>query len=226
MRPPVLSGIPEHVDTLIDFLSSDLSPPREYPIVIHKCDQYPPKYILYNSEQMTCMIRLKKVVADAAREGCVEVWDYSAANVGILALNGVVARHVPLQCSEAYLSQLRAYRAEGQPYEFGFCGKLTKRRIAIINALVLNNLPLHLVLLFGEERDKELAKCKALVNIHYGDNFNVFESARCEPWLALGVPIISENSIDNDPRCINTSYDDFIKTAAEFMKSRNSDTTQ
>jgi hypothetical protein len=73
--------------------------------------------------------------------------------------------------------------------------------------------------IYGEERDKELAKCKILLNIHAFSDYNVFENARCEPWLAIGVPIISENSLDNDPRCINVDYDQIVPRTIEFLRS-------
>ena len=221
MRTPVLSTILGHLDTITDFLRSDLSPTRDYPIVVHKCEQYPEKYIMFNSEQLSRQDQLKNLIAEAAREGCVEVWDYSAANVSILAANGVVARHLPLQCSESYLSRLRAYRAEGQIYDFGFCGAISRRRAAFINAFMMKGVRVHIVKSFGEERDRELAKCRVLLNFHYADDYKIFESARCEPWVTIGVPVISEHSIDNDPRCINVSRDEFVNKSLDFIKALN-----
>lgn len=216
---PVLSSISDHLDTITDFLRSDLSPSRDYPIVIHKCDQYPAKYIMFNSEQLSRKDQLTNLIAASERDGCVEIWDYSAANVDILATKGIVARHLPLQSSEAYLSRLRAYRAEGQSYDFGFCGAISKRRAVFLNAFAKHGVQIHVVTSFGEERDRELAKCRVLLNFHYADDYKIFESARCVPWLAIGVPVISEHSIDNDPRCINVSYDDFVNTSLEFIKT-------
>jgi hypothetical protein len=56
------------------------------------------------------------------------------------------------------------------------------------------------------------------MNIHYGDTYNVFESARCEPWLKVGVPVISETSLDNDPRCISVDYDRLVETAISTLE--------
>ena len=71
--------------------------------------------------------------------------------------------------------------------------------------------------IFGEERDIELSKCKVLINIHHSDDYKIFESARCEPWLSIGVPVVSECSLDNDPRCMNMLYDDLIKTVDNLL---------
>jgi hypothetical protein len=173
---------------------------------------------MFNSEQLSLEEHLTNLIAASKREGCVEVWDYSAANVAILAAKGVVARHVPLKSTEAYLSQLRKYRSEGQIYDFGFCGAISPRRAMLINAFLEKGILIHIIKLFGKERDRELAKCNVLLNFHYGDDYKIFESARCEPWLALGVPVISEHSIDDDPRCINTTYDDIVSTSIELIQ--------
>ena len=71
---------------------------------------------------------------------------------------------------------------------------------------------------YGEERDKALASCKILLNIHCFDDFTIFESARCEPWLSIGKCVISENSLDNDPRCINVDYHMLVLTVLNTLK--------
>ena len=75
----------------------------------------------------------------------------------------------------------------------------------------------NIVTLWGDDRDKELAKCKVIINIHYEDNYKIFESARCEPWLKLGIPVISEKSLDDDSRCIVSEYDSLIQTIIEYL---------
>jgi len=200
-----------------DFLASDLSPPREHPVVIHSCEPYPPTYILYNPEQLTRKSELERVITQTQQKGFVELWDYSAANVAILAARGVAARHVPLQILEEYKLRLRDYRAEGQTYDFGFCGGISLRRIAMINAFIQRGARIYVTKQFGEARDRELAKCRVILNFHYADDYKIYESVRCDPWLAIGVPVISEHSIDDDPRCINTSFDNFVNTAMEFL---------
>ena len=64
----------------------------------------------------------------------------------------------------------------------------------------------------------DLGKCKIILNIHYSNTYNVFEVFRCGPWLEIGVPVISETSLDIDPRCISTTYANFIKTAEDAIK--------
>ena len=78
------------------------------------------------------------------------------------------------------------------------------------------------ITLFGEERDKELAACRIHLNIHCEEDYQLFESARCELWLQVGVPIISENSLDNDSRCINIPYENMVETTIQLIQDMQS----
>jgi hypothetical protein len=212
----ILTNISRCVDTMIDFLSQNTS---DTPFVINSCDQYPPTFILYTSEQLTRPSQLENVLEMAKRPGCLEIWDYSAANVAILANHGVQARHMPLKISDDYATRLRSYRAAGQSYDVGFCGWVNERRRAILNACKEKGLSVNIITSWGEERDRALAQCKVLINIHYEDDYNIFESNRCEPWLAIGVPIVSEKSLDDDPRCINVSYEKLVSATLELCNN-------
>ena len=141
---------------------------------------------------------------------CAEIWDYSAINVRILADRGITAKHVPLRSSENYVARLRSLRSVGQIYDIGFAGSKSNRRIAIVNALADTKYSICLIRSWGEERDAVLAKCRIILNIHYADDYKVFESARCVPWIEAGATVISEHSLDDDPRCINVPYDQLV----------------
>jgi hypothetical protein len=103
-------------------------------------------------------------------------------------------------------------------YDIGFSGSPSSRREAILCGLRTKFSVLHTTA-WGDERDKELSSCRILVNIHYSTEHQIFETARCEPWLQLGVPIISELSVENDSRCILTTYDGFVDTVAKYFLS-------
>jgi hypothetical protein len=219
MNKLVHSDISKWVDTFYFFLESDLSPERLYPIILGGSCGSKEKFIFYNVEQLTRTSPLQIILNISKNPKCIDIWDYSKANINILHKYGINAKHYPPILPEKYLSKLREFRKVGQSYDFGFSGCDSPRRAYILkeleNAGFKTN---YIVELYGEERDKELAKCKVLLNIHCFPDFQIFESARCEPWLAIGVPVISETSLDDDPRCINVSYDNFVKTAIEFIK--------
>jgi hypothetical protein len=218
-RPLVRTHIYHMVGNLVDYLLSPESPERKYPVLINDtCGQKPgEKYILYNVEQCTDGRHLTRVSNVAKRSTIIEVWDYSLVNVDFLKCKGVIARHVPFTFSKAYLDTLRSYC--NPFYDFGFVGDVNPRRRKLLDELCKKYKVRVLRKIFGKERDKELAKCKIILNIHYSDKYNVFEVFRCGPWLEIGVPVISEVSIDIDPRCISTTYPNFIKTAENAIKN-------
>jgi len=149
-----------------------------------------------------------------------EIWDFSQINVELFAKHSIVAKYVPLQTPKWYSDKLREFRKEGILYDVGISASPTPRRTKIykklrekgINLLVIDNK-------FGDKRDRELAKCKIHINIHAQDDCTIFESARCDAWLSIGVPIVSENSLDNDSRCINVPYNELVKTTIDYLNT-------
>ena len=53
---------------------------------------------------------------------------------------------------------------------------------------------------------KLFQNCKILLNIHADETFQVFESARCIPFLDAGIPVWTETAYDIDTRC-NKKFD-------------------
>jgi hypothetical protein len=185
------------------------------PIYIYDRKGLTQPFIYFNSEQLTRVKQLADVVELIKTAKPIEVWDYSKVNVEILKLQGIQATWIQIQSPEYYLARLRSWRTEIL-YDIGFCGILGPRRQKILDELKEAGLRvLILNTVGGDVRDQQLAKCKVILNIHYGEDYQLFESARCEPWLAIGVPVISETSLDNDKRCINVAYDDLVKTAVK-----------
>lgn len=220
----VYSSIPKWVDTFINFLKSDLCPTTEFPIVVGGQELFGLNgFIFYNTEQLSRKTSLQFIVdCIASNHLCKEIWDYSKANVDILnSLNlPIKCLHVTPKLPESYLNIFREYRRSGQEYDIGFCGAESTRRYSILNSL--SDLGYKVLILrgvYGDERDKMMSKCKIILNIHYADDYNIFEVERCEPFLATGVTVISETSLDDDPRCINVSYDNIISKTVEVLKN-------
>ena len=212
----ILTNIAKWVDTFKFFLESDNCPPHHYPIVIWSTERYPDKYILYNSEQLSSKCKFDGFLSKLS-SSVVEIWDYSAENVKILAANGITAKHVPPISPNWYKDILKGY-GDNHVYDVGFAGCDSERRKRILDALRSHGVSVNYMQTYGEERDKALASCKILLNIHCFDDFAIFESARCEPWLSIGKCVISENSLDNDPRCINVDYHMIVLTVLNTLK--------
>jgi hypothetical protein len=201
-------------DTFLYFAQSEHCPPRSVPVVLQWTSTNP--YIYYNTEQMTRPECLQDVIDSVKRHPPVEVWDYSAANVAILDRVGIKARHVPLHSPSWYVEKLRAMRGTNE-FDVGFCGTLNPRRLLILDELRKRGLRVNVVTGHGDYRDAELAKCRMLINIHYTTSYLVFEQLRCEPWIQVGVPIVSEHSLDNDARVINASYEELVDATLDVL---------
>lgn len=223
-RPPVVTTIYQFVSSFVDFLLGSDSPERTLPVYIIRIVPAtesidpPHPYILFNTEQMTHPQRLAAFLSLVSNPMVREVWDYSAENCKILATHGVEARHVPLLSPSVYVEQLKAMRGD-YLYDVGFCGGTTSRRSTILDAIASSGLTVRFVTEFGLERDKLLAQCRVHLNIHGHESLKIFEQARCDAWLRAGVPVVSETSLDDDPRCINTDYKDLVETTKKTVNA-------
>lgn len=214
--------------------------------IIHLGLDIPPgfKGIVYNTEQLTIpriLTKILKLMAPSAPlvpkvqlweplvpqvqlwEPLVpklQLWDYSMANIRILANHGIIAKYVPLKTTGQYLEKLQRFNTCTKLYDIGFNGTISPRRKTILDQLA-TQFSVLIVTSWGDTRDLELAQCRVLVNIHFDTDYMIFESARCEPWLSVGVPVISELSIENDERCILTTYDGFLKTVQSYFANKN-----
>jgi hypothetical protein len=210
-------------DAFVEFLLSEVSPPRVLPIVTnHYCKPLTPgPFILYNTEQLTVPKYLEEVVERAKQPDILEVWDYSEVNTKLLQQNGIQVRHVPVKTTPERVASLKHLLAtEPKEYDCGFCGVAPPRRLEIVEKLGQQGVKVLLMTqTYGPERDRMLARCRFQLNIHQTDKHTVFEATRCDPWLEAGQQIVSEDSLDNDSRCINVPYDKLVEAAVE-LKNR------
>jgi hypothetical protein len=220
-RPPLLTERHLCAQQIIDFLKAEESPDRTLPVQIGPIDSKEP-VIMYNVEQLTRVYELNNILKEAANPSVKEVWDYSAENCKILAAKGIIARHVPLVSPAAYVQQIKDLRKD-VIYDVGFCGYVRTdavcRRQVILNKLRDAGISVHFVNKFGLERDTELAKCHVMLNIHFAEDYKIFEQVRCDVWLRAGIPVISETSLDDDPRCINVPYNSIVDTTVNVLKA-------
>jgi len=218
------------MDTFINYLLSELAPYSEIPIFISlKGDTPTHPYILFNTEQLTRTDMLNIILNINKSNPPVEIWDYSAVNVDILNVHNIKAKYLSVVSPKWYVDLLKTWRTSFT-HDIGFSGWPSQRRLTILNKLInrtitINNnghsetrrITCNFVQKWGNERDQDLAKCRILINIHCDNDYKVFESARCEPWLQINVPVVSETSLDNDSRCINVDYDDLVDTTVTIL---------
>lgn len=223
VRPPLQTHALYLInDAFVEFLLSDISPQRELPIVTNQyckpLTQGP--FIFYNTEQLSVPRMLHEVLERVKQHDIVEVWDYSQINIDILKQHGIQARHVPVRTTPQRVAQLKTLLAtEPKEFDCGFCGVAPDRRLNIVKELNARGVKVLLMTtVYGQERDRLLARCKFQLNIHQTDDHKIFESTRCDPWISAGQPILSENSVDNDSRCINVPYENLIDAAVQLKK--------
>lgn len=54
------------------------------------------------------------------------------------------------------------------------------------------------ILGWGRVRDREISKCRIIVNVHHFDSFLVFEDIRCARLVFANKLIVSEKNINDD----------------------------
>ena len=148
-------------------------------------------------------------------------WDYSLANIDILLQNNIKnTRYIKIVSPPTYVLKLKEFKTLDPHYDIGFCGSLSTRRKIFFEELQSFGLTVNVVRSWGDCRDRELAKCRIILNVHYDDDFKIFELARCEPWLQANFLVVSEKSLDDDLRCVNVDYQDISKTCLNLLNKR------
>ena len=155
-----------------------------------------------NTEQLCEKEKEAAFVAEfnrlSARVGYkVEIIDYSPTNISILEKHGFVCLLHLYETPETEKNYLRnlLYTTK-KTFDIGFVGSLNPRRAFVIEKLKESGYKVLIINQYGDARDRLIAKCKVLLNIHYESFYNIFETIRCNRWLAAGMPVISESSID------------------------------
>ena len=221
MKNKVFTNVSKWMDSFLYFLESIKLENFEIPIWVGLYPTILEKCVYYNTEQLTREHCLNQVINISKNDNVLEIWDYSIINIEILKKHNIKnVKHVPLESPDWYINKLKTFQQDIFEYEVGFCGYLSDRRAKIINELKSKGVKLNIISLWGDERDKELAKCKIILNIHCDDDYKIFESARCEPWLKLGIPIITEKSLDDDPRCIVSEYENLVQTTIDYLEKK------
>ncbi len=182
---------------------------------------------MLNTEPLTLTSRLNEFRETVGHLSLIttkfKVYDYSKSNIKILNNAGIEnTEHLPYQIYEEENKLLtKLYKETPKKYDFGFIGGLVERRKEIVE-YIKNNTPYTVNIIEGwkEERDKKMAECRIILNIHgwYNEPTNIFEHIRCDRLLEAGFKILSEESYELDPvfkeKYCNLhiiKYEDFFK---------------
>ena len=163
-----------------------------------------------NTEPLNLEARLNTVVYFYKQYNFKRVYDYSSANVIILNENGIHNTvHLEYQYEPMEVEYLkRVYLETEKEYDFGIMcsgavptnnpNELTPpRRNSVVKYLLLHGFTVNIISGWGESRDREIAKCVTILNIHgqHGEiPSKIFEHIRCNRLLYAGIPVLSETS--------------------------------
>ncbi|MCP5108612.1 MAG: hypothetical protein GY950_34825 [bacterium] len=146
-----------------------------------------------------------------------DVWDYSKKNISFLKEKGIAAKHlVP-----GYHQNLELIEpAPNRGVDILFYGSIGDRRKVILEELA----PLFKVKalsgVYGEKRDKWIARSKIILNLHHY-SLQIFEAVRISYLLNNRCLVVSENSVNYPYKEVNlplVSYDNLVETCALFLK--------
>jgi len=137
--------------------------------------------------------------------------------------------YLPYQYSpieNEYLSNL--VKNTPKIYDVAFCSTNgSKKRNGIFSQLKNNGISVINVTGWKNHRDMEIAKAKILINIHYDDDYNIFEHFRCDRWVFAGMLVITENSLSDDlldikDLMIIAEYEKLAQTTMNVIKNYDS----
>lgn len=144
---------------------------------------------------MTRKINTDKKIIDTTNETlqCDNIIEWSKENIGIIHkfFPHKNVFHLPYMDNPNDTIYQFPYRPIN---DVCFIGSMSPRRQKLLEKLTQNNIKCTIIRGVGDVRDQQLNQYKILVNIHYREDYHVFESIRCNPCIYRGLIIISEKS--------------------------------
>ena len=174
---------------------------------------------ILNTEPMNLKHRFQNIVKYLRKYDGIKLYDYSLSNIHILNESGFTnTHHLPYLIYKEEQDLLRNLNLNtGKIYDFGIISPenpvIVERRLAVVNFLTNNGYTVKVIQGFKKQRDKQIAMCHTLLNIHgsnCGEEAKIFEHIRCDRLLAAGYNILSED-------CFHLS-NDFIQKYNDNLK--------
>ncbi|QKF94629.1 glycosyltransferase [Fadolivirus algeromassiliense] len=156
------------------------------------------------------------------------VIDYSNENMEYLYNEyNFESFQIPYQYNEDEISKLKKFLDVKKEYDVVFCGWIDNkcsRRNNILNKLSSIGINVKIVSGWGDNRDKDIAKGKILLNLHYNDDYNIYESIRCDRWVFSGHLVISDDSLNINKLDINKliifeKYENLVDKVIDVLKN-------
>jgi beta-1,4-mannosyl-glycoprotein beta-1,4-N-acetylglucosaminyltransferase len=184
---------------------------------------------ILNTEPMNLIHRYQNIEKYLKKYEGIKIYDYSLSNIHILNSNGFTnTHHLPyLIYKEEHDFLVNLNQNTEQIYDFGIISAenpvIVERRLDVVNFLINNGYTVKVIQGFKGLRDKQIAQCRILLNIHGSNNGEVskiFEHIRCDRLLATGYKILSEDCHHLDPVFVKKNSNNLkIIDYNEFFKN-------
>jgi hypothetical protein len=149
----------------------------------------PPDTIVFNSEQLLNRGSWQLTEHYKAALARFYIWDYSIANLS--QIQHARKDFIPFTFHPTLLRSPGAQPGD----RLLFYGALTDRRTKLIDEIKAAGVPVdYLYGSYGEERDAQMLRAWAVLNIRGYEGVGTFEPIRCFHPLANNVPVISETA--------------------------------
>lgn len=179
---------------------------------------------LINTEQLTISMYNNTIKRYLSIN--IPVIDYSLENIASLDHPNIF--YLPYQYNENEIEKLKKFYLDTPKiYDVAFCGSVSERRKKILDDI--RNLGLTVLEIttdWADTRDMKIASCKMLINIHYRDDYNIYESMRCDRWAFATMPVLSEDSIYDELLDVKKNgvvlfykYDELPMAVYHFIKN-------
>jgi glycosyltransferase involved in cell wall biosynthesis len=140
-----------------------------------------------NTEQLCVPEKMSEYTATVKRAD--KIFDYSESNIKLTGKG----TYLPYKERPEETEKLRGYLDVPKEFDVVVVGTHSERRKKIIDELRSQFLRVDWITnLFGDERDIRIGKAHILLNLHYSDSYQEFESIRCNRWKWAGMRILTE----------------------------------
>lgn len=180
-------------------------------------------FYLLNTEQLS-RNKYLKILLNLFNTKNLSFIDYSLSNIHLTKHK---IFHLPYPFNPIEISKLILFLKTPKIYDIAILVPLSPHRKNIIDSLIQKNIKVNIISAYGDKRDKEISKAKILLNIHFDNNYTIFEHIRCNRWLYASHLIISEESFNLDANfmalfknnLIISPYDNLVNTVINTLKN-------
>lgn len=169
--------------------------PKFYKMTIDK--KYHNIYV-FNTEQLTrtdYATTIKQYITNG-----LPICDYDQYQTEIIRDTCDQVCYLPYQITKYETLQLNTLILQTEKlYDVAFCStNKSKKRLLIYNQLINSGIKVIDVYGWKNNRDQKIAQAKILVNIHFDNDYRIFEHLRCDRWILSGMLVVTEQSDSDD----------------------------